>query len=512
MSPHAGFLAARIVLLVLLGSVLFCLALGRPLSRRLRALLFVVVAGALLSYPNFGFFHAYRFVPIHYWDAYHYFMGAKYLPELGYFKLYEATYVAGRELDLFADVTYIRDLPSYRGRDVRSIDVEAIRARFSPGRWLDFKRDLAFLSSRISKWQLLFLDHGYNDPPPRALLLHVLVRWLPADPLTLAVLTSLDYLVILATFGFVWWAWGTLPAALACSFLALSFFARFDYIGGSILRWDWTAALLIGVAVFARGFGRTAGILLGYAILARVFPILLLVPLGIKWLQGRRAGTRDESLARCLLWAVGGVLVVWVVLAGTGLRTSVLPEFLAKMQVHNVNTSTNRIGLGSLLVFHSVPWNISADGLVSVDGDAVLAAAPPSYVLPLASALYLLIALPLILRARPLESMMYAVPLIFCAVSTTGYYYSFLVLLVLLPWMQGRPDRLRLLGMAALTWIMAVSYVFEIRSPQLVPLFYKLSIQMALFFLLWLGIEYVRLSHRPIASSAQEGAARSVFR
>lgn len=50
------------------------------------------------------------------------------------------------------------------------------------------------------------------------------------------------------------------------------------------------AALLVGLAAFALGFGRTAGILFAYAILARIFPVLFLVRLAIKWLQGRQGG------------------------------------------------------------------------------------------------------------------------------------------------------------------------------------------------------------------------------
>jgi hypothetical protein len=87
---------------------------------------------------------------------------------------------------------------------------------------------------------------------------------------------------------------------------------------------------------------------------------------------------------------------------------------------------------------------------------------------------------------------MYAVPLVFCALSLTGYYYSFLVLLVLLPWRDGRADPLRLVGMAFLTAIMAVGYGFELVSDELLPLFHAASLQLALFFLLWLAFEYVR--------------------
>ena len=102
---------------------------------------------------------------VHYWDAFHYFVGAKYLPELGYTGLYESAWVAGREVGAFADIAWIRDLPTYGVRDVRSIDPAAVRARFTEARWQAFKADLLVFGPRIPDWRRLFLDHtGLVDP------------------------------------------------------------------------------------------------------------------------------------------------------------------------------------------------------------------------------------------------------------------------------------------------------------------------------------------------------------
>ncbi len=101
-------------------------------------LAFVVLAGAILSHPNFGLLHprqsGYRAGAIHYYDAFHYFMVAKYLPELGYSGLYDARVVAGRELGASASIARIRDLRSYGARAVGDVDAETLRARFSKER------------------------------------------------------------------------------------------------------------------------------------------------------------------------------------------------------------------------------------------------------------------------------------------------------------------------------------------------------------------------------------------
>ena len=432
--------------------------------------------------------------PIHWHETFHYFMGAKYLPELGYTRIYEATWVAGRELGAFAPIRQMRDLATYAPRDVTTIDAAAVRARFAPARWQAFKRDLLVFGPHIDDWEHVFLDHGYNDPPPRALILHLLVRWVPATPRALGLLTSLDYAIVLATFWAVWRAFGGLAASLAFAFLALSFFARFDFIGGSPLRWDWICALLLGAAALARRAPIAAGLGLGYAVLARIFPALFLLPLAAKWVQARHTGARDPGLTRCLAAAAALVLTVTLALVAVPGSRTLSEEFAAKIRLHNQSVYTNHVGLGSVIALHTAPWIERPDGTVFVPHEAALAARPASWVLLAVSVLYLLVALPLMLKAPPLESMMYAVPLVFCALSPAGYYYSFLVLLVLLPWRDGVADPVRLVAMGLLALVGAAAYAFEMASPDFFPLFYKVSIQLGVFFLFWLVFEYVRLA------------------
>jgi hypothetical protein len=504
MNPYLAFRVARLALLLTLAAVFVVLATGRPVSRRLRVAVVALVVLSAAGFVNFGFFHVLQRQQIHYWDAFHYFVGAKYLPELGYTRLYEATWVAGREMGAFAGIDRIRDLPTYQARDTRSIDAAAVRARFTDARWRAFKQDLLFFGPQIPDWRRLFLDHGYNDPPPRALLLHALVRWLPATRLTLTAVTSLDYVLIAGALALAARAFGPLAGGLAAASLLLSFFGRFDYIGGSVLRWDWIAAVIAGVAAFSRGAGLAAGFLFAYAAVARIFPALLLVPFAIKWLQARRARTPDRTLDRCLVAASVTVAAVAVVV-GLAAEPLAVGEFLAKIRLHGDSAFTNHVGLGTWLVFQAAPWNVYADGMRSVDPVALAAARPAWWVVPVASGLYLAVALPLILRARLLESVMYAVPLVWCAVSPAGYYYSLLVLLVLLPWRDGAVDGVRLIQMALLALVSAAGYALEIHSTDFLPLFHRVSTLLGLYFMVWLGLEYVRL-RSPDLRRAPHGA------
>ena len=407
----------------------------------------------------------------------------------------------------------MRDLVTYAHRDVTTIDAASVRARFAPARWQAFKRDLLVFGPRITHWDALLIDHGYNDPPPRALVMHLLVRRVPASPLTLGVLTSLDYVIVLAAFVAVRRAFGGLAASLSFAFFALSFFARFDFIGGSPLRWDWIAALLLGAAALARGAGATAGFGFGYAVLARLFPALFLLPLGVAWARARVAGGRERVVERCLVAAAALMLVATVIVVSVPATRALSHDFAAKIERHNAGMYSNHVGLGWLIAFHTAPWMVRPDGKVVVPHDAVLAARPPSWVLLAAGAVYVLAALPLILRARAVEALMYAVPLIFFALTPAGYYYSFLVLLVLLPWRDGRADPVRLVSMGLLTLVGAAAYASELRSRHFVPVFYNATLQLGVFFAAWLGLEYLRLARAGRASSdADERAIPAIPR
>jgi hypothetical protein len=488
----------RILLLLALAGLCLSLALSTRVSRRLRILSLVVLAGALIGFMNFGALHpkgsGYRAGHIHYYDAYHYFMGAKYFPELGYSGLYEATLVAAHDLGTLKAIVAVRDLMTYKLRTADSVDADAVRARFSKERWRQFKDDLIFFGLRIDAWPEVLRDRGYNDPPPRALLLHLLVARLPASPLTLNVVTALDYVVLAIAFAMAWRAFGAVPSTLALAFFALSFFARFDWIGGSLLRWDWITALILATAALARGQGTLAGVCLGYAALARIFPVLFFVPLVIKWLQGRFRGTPEAPVGACLRSGLGLVVLVWAAIAVSGEPHTHARDFVSKILQHAQDLSVNSVGLRQVVVLSRAPWLSTPEGTAYVTEAAIAASWPARHVLPLLSALYLLVVLPLVLRARAVQSLMYAVPLIFCALSLSGYYYSFLVLLVLLPWEPGKGIQpVSLLEIALLAGFTAASYAFEFVSAELLPLFYQASIQLGLFFLVWVGLEYLRL-------------------
>jgi len=110
------------------------------------------------------------------WNVYHYHIGSKYFPELGYRDLYAATLAAddewlaaGGEPEAgFAHIKHTRDMTTYdivtRRKAAKGFD----RSVFGADRWEEFGRDTRSLRPRLSAemWEKVFTDWGYNPAPP----------------------------------------------------------------------------------------------------------------------------------------------------------------------------------------------------------------------------------------------------------------------------------------------------------------------------------------------------------
>ncbi len=144
---------------------------GRPTAyQRLRDRTLVAVGVAsFAAYFNFGHLHFDNFV--HVWDTYHYYMGAKYFPELNYELLYDCAAVADAESGR-RDEVIKRPLTDLRTNVVVRTEAilehpERCKDHFSPARWEAFKHDVNMFRSWVNegRWKDVHLDHGYNATP-----------------------------------------------------------------------------------------------------------------------------------------------------------------------------------------------------------------------------------------------------------------------------------------------------------------------------------------------------------
>jgi hypothetical protein len=449
------------------------LALGLVLDKRGRAahlrrlrdglLLALGLAGGLLWWNAFQFnFPGYG----HASDTFHYYLGAKYFPELGYTRLYACTAVADREAGLRGPAIErpMRNLETNHLETTASILDDPARCtdHFSASRWTAFRHDVDWLRARVPlrRWQRFQQDHGYNATPAWGVLGRLVTSGGPIGARQIALLRLLDPVLLIVMWGFVVHAFGWRIACVASVYWGTNYLAPFSWTGGSILRQDWLAALVIGICLLRRERPLAAGALLGIAALLRVFP--LLVPVGVAlgalgrmWIQRRIAlYPAQRRFAAGLALAVLAIVPLSAI--ATGGFGSWL-EFVANSRVHLATPLANHVGLKTVLSY-------DRENRTERAGDASLADPMQAWKEArrstfegrrwLFAALVLLYAL-LVARAASTHpdwvGAVLGVTLVAVATELTGYYWSALLVLAFL--MERRPVMgAALCALAAVGW------------------------------------------------------------
>lgn len=316
--------------------------------------LFVASVLLLLAPMGFGFE---RF--LHGWDAFHYYVGGKYFRELGHYRLYDCTLIADAEA--FGPVvgrTVLRDLRTNEMKPARAVlgNREACTAHFTPERWQAFADDVAFFRVRMppAKWLSLRTDHGYNPPPTWGLLGTTLSNLEPASRTQLTALLLVDAVLIVALLGAVAWAFGGRVLCVAFLFLANNYPANWDWVGGSVLRYDWLFAAVTGTCLLRRGRHAAGGALLTWSAALRIFPLLLLATVGLahalKMLSARRLALEPGD-RRLIAGSLGAALALFVGATVVAGGLGAWGEFVEKSRIHLDTPLVNYAGLRSVLAY-----------------------------------------------------------------------------------------------------------------------------------------------------------------
>ena len=192
----------------------------RPVSEATKRFAALMLAAAALPCYFNGF--RYTYPPFwHHSDLFHYYMGAKYFPELRYDGLYRCTAVAQDQLGTVAweqaatgqtfrlDMTGEVRSPGKRIRNLGGDNLlaplgdllehpERCTARFSPERWSAFKSDVTFfrIVADQAYWEGMQRDHGYNPPPAWTILGLFFANLRPASARTMQLLAGLDLIYL----------------------------------------------------------------------------------------------------------------------------------------------------------------------------------------------------------------------------------------------------------------------------------------------------------------------------
>jgi hypothetical protein len=360
----SAYVLAIFAILIIAGyAVLEAPAVARRLSDRAarflrRALLGGLGISALLAVATYLDFGVFRYGSyLNEWDLYHYYVGTKYAPELGYTNLYGATLAADAERGLRYRNPRgeIRDLVTGELRDVGEVAAGAnrYRARFSEARWREFVADITWSKTQLPKnrWSIILADHGYNGTPAWSFVVgglltrHLSVR----NPVSRWVLLLLDPLLLLGTMAVVARAFGPRAALLTVIFIGTHYLFSWGHLKGALLRTDFAMGSLLAVCLVKRGWYKLAGALLGWAILSRVFPAFLLLGPAVLLLDGYLRTRRFDRRLLSLFLATG-VTMALVVLGSVAYfgGAGIWREWSQKIALHYVGGSDWDLGFRTI--------------------------------------------------------------------------------------------------------------------------------------------------------------------
>jgi hypothetical protein len=275
-----------------------------------------IVLAVLLAWGWVWSGHQLHAIPlVHRWEQFHFYLGAKYQREIGWFDLYKAVVIADREtVNVLSNVQTIRDTATFDQVPIGTAFAESdrIHSNFAPERWKEFKEDwMAMVRTWGGNWEQIVNDHGNSNSPAWSIIAYPITRLVPISAENQSYLGWLDMLLML----FLWlFLYETFGRRLAC--FALIIWAvpenTFGYLAGSFLRWDWLFAVGMAAAFIKRGRWATSGAFFAYAVASKLFPICFGVALALKVLpEVIKKRALDSRYVRFIAGAaVCGVVVV----------------------------------------------------------------------------------------------------------------------------------------------------------------------------------------------------------
>lgn len=289
------FLGSSEVSAALLILVALAIIARYALARRGRKTWPVTVALVLMAATTYlGQMHlqCYTFVTKGPWPTFHYFMGAKYFSELGYFGLYRFVALADQEtgtnkLKNLSNVRHLEDyslMPIDKAIALANADRRSV---FADARWEEFKRDWIAVSQRAKSrgWRSMLTDRGFNPPPfwnllPGALAQYVEIR----DAQSFKYVRGFDLLFMLSAFVLLAIFGGIDTALIVFCFVELTSYNATHQVG-TYFQFMFLSTLIAAMALYRGGKLKIAGGLFAASAMLRIFPALLMIGPVFAWLK-----------------------------------------------------------------------------------------------------------------------------------------------------------------------------------------------------------------------------------
>lgn len=369
------------------------------------------------------------------WNFFHYYLGGKYFPEVGYKDLYvEALKADQQGSQRFRDARHYRDMDTYDMRPTARVRNQSRSEAWTDERWEEFKRDVATIGGLEGTkfWREPLRDRGYNPPPAWRLVGGTAAQLTdPSSAWQSGILMWIDPALVLLAFGYSVRTYGWWRSLVVLIGMA-SWIGTHRLFGGKLVQFDWLAGCWGALCCLKRGHYKTAGVLAAYATSVRVFPgAMMLGPAAVAAfavIRERKWPARFTQLFGAGALTLAGLVLLSGWTSGRGLGSWV--EFVHKNEVHNLDHKFNESRVG-------LPYLTTATPSTGISDDVPRQVREDNYDAnrPLRWALQLTMVALLVLAARRLDLHDAAVlgfALVFAFAVSSRYYAPYFAFFLLL--------------------------------------------------------------------------------
>lgn len=327
---------------------------------RTKAMIVLAVLFSFAVFHNFGAPHLGGSY-VQYGDMFHYYLGAKYFKELGYYDLYNAVIAADTEQDnALARLPFYTDLKTYQNtqRETALRSIERVKNLFSEKRWNEFKYDVSFFKKatgmpRSPGLLVLVMDHGYNASPVSTVILSILTNVIPVTQVRL--LAVLDVLLAVIMIVLVFLTFGFDMGGLFSVYFFVNILNDHGSISGAFLRYDWLFYIVVAVCLLEKGRYASSSFFLTLSAVMKVFPAMLFYGIGVTIFQKvKTTRTFDKKYIRFILTAgVTGLALFFLPAVYFGSVLQPWKSFSTNMALHDSGVYVNHIGLRGIVLFET---------------------------------------------------------------------------------------------------------------------------------------------------------------
>lgn len=305
----------------------------------------------------------------HWHEMFHYYLGAKYYPEMEYKGLYESALLADTELAAPGfPQTGLRSLsnPMYK-MDFEEGIAHArrhYRPRFTDRRWEALKKDLQALEDIASPWDMpeAIWDVGFNPPPTWAVFGHTVANLLPIAEEDAWLgnrrpywyqahwVPMIDVLLLLTTLTAITMTFGPLAGAAFIALYACSLMAQYNWTSGSFFRYTWLCELALGLCFLKKQRWFAGGLFLGLSAVDRVFPLAFTLGAALPVLWDAVLRRRYRPMLR--YGAGAGVAIIGMVALSLALfGVESWDAFYEKIRLHRDTNFLHSVGYMRFAVY-----------------------------------------------------------------------------------------------------------------------------------------------------------------